>query len=108
MDYLCDLPNDAARRKALDFLPPDLNSTYERILGRVNQSNPESQKLVQRALRWINSDFELTIEALCEAVSIELGDTRRNPQTIPDEFEVLRWCSSLVRRSIDRFNKTKD
>ena len=101
MDYLCELPNDAARRIALDSLPPDLNSTYERILSRVNQSNPETQKMVRRALRWITASICPTIEALCEAVSIDFGNTRRNLQAIPDEFEILHWCSSLVRKSAD-------
>ncbi len=103
MDYLCELPNDAARRKALGSLPPDLNSTYERILSRVNQSNPETQKLVRRALRWIAHDhhYILTIEGLCEATSIDFGDTKRNSEAVPNEFEVLRWCSSLVRKSVD-------
>ena len=108
MDYLCELPNDAARRKALNSLPPDLNSTYERILGRVNHSNSETQKLVQRALRWISGEFtdfysnangKLSIEALCEAVSVDLGSKQRNSQAIPDEYEILHWCSSLVRKS---------
>ena len=104
MDYMCELPNDDARRKALDSLPPDLNSTYERILNRVNQSNAETQKLVRRALRWItygNGIGSLTTAALCEAVSINFGDTKRNFQAVPDEFEILHWCSSLVRKSPD-------
>ena len=103
MDYLCELPNDAARRKALDCLPPDLNSTYERILGRINQSNPETQKLVRRALRWIanaSNLYSFTIPALCEAVSVDFGSTKRDPEAIPDEFEILHWCSSLVRKSV--------
>ena len=107
MDYLCELPNDAARRRALSSLPPDLNSTYERILSRVNHSNSETQKLVQRALRWIAGEFTdfdshgfgLSTEALCEAVSVDLGSKQRNSQAIPDEFEILHWCSSLVRKS---------
>ena len=102
MDYMCELPNDAARRKALDSLPPDLNSTYERILNRVNQSNPETQKLVRRVLRWITSEPNnsyLGIDALCEAISIDFGDTKRNTEAISDESEILRWCSSLVRKS---------
>ena len=101
MDYLCELPNDDARRKALGSLPPDLNSTYERILHRVNQSNPETQKLVRRALFWITYGGHFTTEALCEAVSIDFGDTKRNSQAVPDEFEILHWCSSLVRKSSD-------
>ena len=102
MDYLCELPNDAARRKALDSLPSDLNATYEGILSRVNQSNPETQKLVRRALRWITDVDEgdrLTTEGLCEAVSIDFGNTKRDPQAIPDEFEIFHWCGSLVRKS---------
>ena len=101
MDYLCELPNDAARRKALGSLPPDLKSTYERILGRVNQSNAETQKLVRRALRWIANvgHPHFTIKALCEAVSIDFGNTKRDPEAVPDEFEILHWCSSLVRKS---------
>lgn len=108
MDYLCELPNDAARRKALNSLPPDLNSTYERILSRVNNSNLDTQKLVQRALRWIAGEFtdfdsygtgKLSTEALCEAVSVELGSKQRNSQAIPVEFNILHWCSSLVRKS---------
>ena len=104
MDYLCELPNDAARRKALDSLPPDLNATYERILDRVNQSNPETQKLVQRALRWIANTGEvygLSSQALCEAVSVDPGSTKLNSEAIPDEYEILHWCSSLVRRSAE-------
>ncbi|KAF6222560.1 hypothetical protein HO133_000605 [Letharia lupina] len=101
MDYLCELPNDAARRVALGSLPPDLTSTYERILNRVNQSNPETQKLVRRTLRWITNGNRITTEAVCEAVSIDLGSTRRNSQAIPDVFEILHWCSSLVRKSAD-------
>ena len=106
MDYLCELPNDATRRKALGSLPPTLNATYERILRRVNASNSDVQTLVSRTLRWIihrrnSSANEFTIEVLCEAVAVNFGDTSRDTDTISDEFEILRWCSSLVRRSTD-------
>ncbi|CAL8576561.1 hypothetical protein XPA_002436 [Xanthoria parietina] len=53
MDYLCELPNDSSRRKALGSLPPTLNATYERILRHVNASNNEVQLLVSRTLKWI-------------------------------------------------------
>ena len=100
MDILCELPNDAARRNALNTPPFTLHATYERILDRVNQGNKESQQLVQRSLRWLScSKEQLTSLALCEAVSIELGDTTLNRSAVPDEQEILRACSSLVRRS---------
>ena len=100
MDHLCELPNDAARRKALNALPPTLHATYERILQRINRSNKDIQQLVQRSLRWlVCSRNHLTSQALCEAISIETGDTSLDPTRISDEKEILRWCSSLVRRS---------
>ena len=100
MDHLCELPNDAARRKALNALPPTLHATYERILQRINGSNRDIQQLVQRSLRWLVCSREhLTSQALCEAISIETGDTSIDPTKISDEKEILRWCSSLVRRS---------
>ena len=100
MDHLCELPNDAARRKALNTLPPTLHATYERILQRVNRCSKEVQLLVQRSLRWLLcSKKQLTSLALCEAVSIESGDTTLDRSAVPDEEEILRRCSSLVRRS---------
>lgn len=101
MDYLCELPNDAARRKALKNLPRGLYPTYERLLRRVKASNEEAQKLVQRTLKWIAHGARLTTEQLCEAISINLGDKYRDVEAIPDETEILRNCSSLVRLSVD-------
>ena len=104
---MCELPNDAARRKALDTLPPTLNATYERILRRVNQSNAEIQQLVRRTLQWLVhgywSNDVIGIDALREALSIEIGDKQRNIEAIPDEKHILRWCSSLVRKSANGF-----
>ena len=100
LDHLCLLPNDAARRRALNTLPPTLNATYERILQRINKSNKEVQQLVRRSLRWLVCSKEpLSSSALCEAISIDTGDTTLDRTAIPDESEILRWCSSLVRRS---------
>lgn len=53
IDHICALSNDRSRRKALDTLPPDLPTTYERVLERVNASDEENQIIVQRTLRWI-------------------------------------------------------
>ena len=100
MDHLCELPHDAARRKALNTLPPTLHATYERILQRINKSNKDVQQLVQRSLRWlVCSKANLSSEALCQAISIETGDTDLDRNRIPEESEILRRCSSLVRRT---------
>ena len=100
MDYLCELPTDADRRSALISLPPTLNSTYERILMRVNKSNRLIKNLVRRTLQWIvHARRPLSISALCEAVSVEPGCGALIYDAIPAEDELLRWCSSLVRKT---------
>ena len=103
MDYLCELPNDAARRKALKDLPRGLKLTYERILERVNESNEETQNLVQRTLRRIAHHPSLTKKQLCEVLSINLRDKRKDLEVVPEEIEIYRSCSSLVRMSVDEF-----
>jgi len=102
MDYLCELNTDKAIRKALNSLPPTLYATYERILDRVNASNADTQQLVQRALMWIICSKEpLSSKELLEAVSISEGDIGLDVDAIPDEEGILKWCSSLVRRTPD-------
>ena len=103
MDYLCELPNDAARRRALYTLPRGLVPTYKRILYQIKESSDETHTMVQRALQWIARGPEggLTTKQLCEAVSINPGDDRSNPEAVPDHEEILRHCRSLVRLSAD-------
>ena len=100
IDYLCELNNDRERREALDSLPPTLSETYERILTRVNTSNSSNQRIVQRALRWIAYAREpLSLSALAEAISLEVGDNYLDPEAIVDTSAIIKWCSSLVQLS---------
>ena len=102
LDYLCDLPSDAARRKALKTLPPGLDKTYHRIFQRINLLPEYSRTLVQRTLHWLIGEDTPQIKSneLCEAVSIEDGDRAMDPEAIPDVDEILYRCSSLVRLSV--------
>lgn len=101
MDYLCELPTDSARRRALNSLPPTLDATYARILRRVNESNHDVQIMVQRSLRWIaHAERALDVAELCEAISVNPGDTFLNREGIPAVEEILRCCSSLIRKSM--------
>ncbi len=43
----------------------------------------------------------LSTKELLEAVSISEGDTELDPDAVPDEEGILKWCSSLVRRTPD-------
>lgn len=102
LDYLCELNTDKQLRKALSSLPPTLFSTYERILDRVNASNEDTQQLVQRVLTWIICSRQpLSTKELLQAVSINEGDTELDLEAISDEEGILKWCSSLVRKTPD-------
>lgn len=91
---------DKALRRALHSLPPTLFATYERILDRVNASSSDTQELVRRVLTWIVcTKRPLSTRELLEAVSINEGDTERDEAAMPDEESILKWCSSLVRRT---------
>ena len=97
---MCELPDDHERCRALETLPPDLKSTYERILRRVDGKHISVQRLVQRTLRWlVVARGALTISALREALSMKDGISRLDRDAVPDGFVILRSCSSLVRKS---------
>lgn len=108
MDYLCECNNDRDRREALNKLPPDLPSSYERILERVNRSSKENQAIVIKTLHWIAyADYDyiagdgssLTTEMLLQALAIRDGEEFFEQSSMASEEEVFHWCSSLVRRS---------
>ncbi|KAL1641899.1 hypothetical protein SLS58_005734 [Diplodia intermedia] len=101
IDYLCTLPHDRARREALASLPPDLNSTYERILDRVAKQPLSTQRIVRDTLMWtIYADPPLSIEELCEALSVDESTTHLDADSRPDEEDILKYCSSLLREAV--------
>lgn len=99
MDYLCELATDGEREEALNDLPPDLNSTYERILLRVNAKPTSTQRLVCRTLRLlILSKGSLTMPQLQEALAVKEGDTSLQLRQKPNEQSIVRHCGSLIRK----------
>jgi hypothetical protein len=101
MDYLCECNNDRDRREALEKLPPDLPSSYERILERVNRSSRENQELVKKTLHLIVYQKErLSTEQLVQALSVRDGERLFNSSSMTTEEDILHWCSSLVRKNI--------
>jgi len=105
LDYLDSLPTDRLRRLALKKLPPTLNETYQRILEAGSSrdiNDPHTRSLMKKALWWIGNEKEpLTIPQLCEALSIEDGDEAIDAEDVIKEGEILRLCSSLIRKSHD-------
>ena len=81
-------------------MPPDLPTTHERVLQRAIASNNENQVIVQRTLRWILwAVYPLSLAALSEAISVNVGDRTLDREAIIDPESVLQWCGSLVRKT---------
>jgi hypothetical protein len=100
MDYLCECSTDRDRREALQKLPPDLPSSYERILERLNKSTKQNQTMVRDALHWIvHAEAHLTTMQLLQALAVREGENYFDSNSMTTEEELLHWCSSLVRKS---------
>ncbi|KAK7935021.1 hypothetical protein PG985_000516 [Apiospora marii] len=100
LDYLQGL-GTGARKRALDGLPPTLNETYDRILrGQISSANKASTRnIARKALHCICSvSSGLSIEGLCLAISIDHSKDDFDRREAVHETEVLRACSSLVRK----------
>jgi hypothetical protein len=100
MDYLCECSTDRDRRATLQKLPPNLPSSYEQILERVNRSTKENQTLVKNTLNWIvYAEQPLTAKQLLQALAVHDDDTYFDESAMTTEEEILHWCSSLVRKN---------
>ncbi|RSL66088.1 hypothetical protein CEP54_003914 [Fusarium duplospermum] len=101
LDYLCDCAHDGERREALEKLPPDLPESYRRLLERVSRASTTVQSMVHMCLSFIAfAKPKLNILQLRQAVSTPStpGATLTERNTVSEE-EILRRCSSLIRKS---------
>lgn len=98
LDLISRLTTDKANRKALDQLPQGLNDTYIHILENLQNEHIENLEVIHKTLmRVVSSVVSLTLCQLAEAISVDLGDTRRDVEKIVnDENDVLELLGSLV------------
>ncbi|MCJ1379768.1 hypothetical protein MMC17_002871 [Xylographa soralifera] len=102
LDFLCDLPNDEARRDALTSLPPNLRESYERILDRVENQHARSRNITKTVLRWlVSTRHPISLAALAEAVAVQYSDRILQKNKIPTSHTIIKLCSSFVRTSAD-------
>ncbi|KAI1124252.1 ankyrin repeat-containing domain protein [Nemania abortiva] len=100
LDYLGELPNDREKRDALSKLPPTIIATYERILLKVEKSGKAMRSLVQKTLLLIRASL-CDVDYLSEALSIRDDSNVLTEEDTVDEYEIMRRCSSLIRKSAD-------
>ncbi|KAF2132356.1 hypothetical protein P153DRAFT_272713, partial [Dothidotthia symphoricarpi CBS 119687] len=96
LDILGECRNRRQLLQALADLPPDLDETYNRILGAIKKSDIP---YAIRILRWLA--FSSRPMMLAEVAEIAAIDADRRPgfdrdEVLEDPLEVLSICSSLV------------
>jgi hypothetical protein len=89
-----------------------LLSTYVRILERLDRSlSPKTKEYLKRMLKWpvLNdapnhalTNIGITLPALAQAISVEDEHTLLEKNAIPDERDIIEWCSSLVRKKSEK------
>lgn len=98
---MCECADDTERQEALHRLPPNLDESYRRLLERVSRGSPRVHTIVKRCLHFIAyATPQLTISQLRQAVSTPdtLGACLDASNTVSEQ-EILRRCSSLIRKS---------
>ncbi|CZR70190.1 uncharacterized protein PAC_20091 [Phialocephala subalpina] len=96
LDSLRECSTDASIQAALNDLPRDLNETYQRLLGRIE--NPERRTLVNRMLQWLVCARRLmTIDELLEAIAFTIEDDHWDPAKIPVDYaKLIRASGNLI------------
>ncbi|KAG5756927.1 hypothetical protein H9Q70_000467 [Fusarium xylarioides] len=102
IDYLCNCAHDQERREALTKLPLTLSESYCRLLEKVNEFSLGVQEMVRMCLHFMAiAEPKLTIVELRQAVSTLAIGGKLDEGNIVPEYEILKRCSSLIRKSTD-------
>lgn len=92
---LCTMKTDSAIRQALADLPPDLPTTFSRILRRSEKLGKAYQNPILELIAVARRP--LTSRELQEALGVIPGITTLNPANIPNDIHsTLSCCGSLV------------
>ena len=91
---------------ALEDLPKDLPSTFDRILRRLMAVKPNELDLTKKLFQVVAAALRpLELQELQQAISVDPGDTHWDPkQQVNDMMRVLDCCESLL--DVDEENLT--
>ncbi|KAJ7453131.1 hypothetical protein FB451DRAFT_1565686 [Mycena latifolia] len=86
-----------AVREALVNMPSDLNSTYDEVVERINRQSEEDKQLAWRTLFWVtNAKRPLRPSELREALAVEQGTSKLDPDNLLEMDTILSVCAGLV------------
>ncbi|KAJ7509755.1 ankyrin repeat-containing domain protein [Mycena galericulata] len=97
IDSLATKNTIKAVREALENLPKDLERTYDEAMERIDRQNDEDKKIAHSALTWVaNAKRILSVAELREALAIEPGSKRLDPDNRLEIDLILSVCAGLV------------
>ncbi|KAI9830716.1 MAG: hypothetical protein M1819_005380 [Sarea resinae] len=84
-------------RLALENLPKELDTIYERAMERIRSQDEEDTRLAESVLSWISYTLRpMTILELQHALATTPGDKQLDEEAFPDERLMLSVCAGLV------------
>jgi ankyrin repeat protein len=96
IDELCAQHCDDDIRNAIGCLPKTLTETFSRALLRIVSRRNTS--VAAKTFSWVAiAKRPLTLDELCEAISIEIGQQYSIPERLVNNIDQLAsWCENLV------------
>ncbi|KAJ6530036.1 ankyrin repeat-containing domain protein [Mycena vulgaris] len=86
-----------ALRLALENLPKDLEHTYDEAMERIDRQNEDDRKIAHSALTWVaNAKRILSVYELQDALAVEPGAKRLNPDNFLEIDIILSVCAGLI------------
>ena len=84
-------------KSTLVSLPAELDTTYDQVLIRIRNQEPEHAALALKILGWIHHTHRpLKIRELQHALAVESGDSHLDGDGIPDISLILTVCAGIV------------
>ena len=97
LSYVLNKLKPKKMKQALQTVPTELPNAYQATIDRIIKRGPEYINLAFEVLGWIlQSRRPLRMRELSESITVELGDTDREEEEIPDPMRLIEVCKGLV------------
>ncbi|KAI4273326.1 MAG: hypothetical protein L6R38_006370 [Xanthoria sp. 2 TBL-2021] len=96
-DSLMAKPTLRKIKSALEELPEELDSMYDKVFERIKNQDSEFAALALKLIYWTHyATRPLKVQELRHAVAVESGDTSFDEEGLPDEDLVESICAGIL------------
>ncbi|RSM01295.1 hypothetical protein CDV31_011425 [Fusarium ambrosium] len=96
IEDICSGTNDKEIKEALQEIPTDLPTTFDRALSRI--AKRRNQKIASEIFGWTTAARQpLTLTQLQEALSVKVGQRNLHPDDLASGIDrITVWCENMV------------